>query len=149
MRKLSTLSLAIFSIIGLVSCEDTNKKYTLSVEIDGSNLYSSIISRPKTGNYKAGMTLEVKTHIIMDADIYIYLNNSQVKQIDSEGFWIYSFEMPAENSILHITMDQFYGRDEYTFNIFPWFSYIKNEKDIAKIKYENEAISPLINVIYT
>lgn len=151
MKKLLAFLLAIVSIVGLVSCVSTNDLYTLSVEIENSQLSSSIISYPKSKKYKAGTTLNVKTSIIMDAGIYVYLNNNEVKQIDEKGFWIYSFEMPAKDSSLYITMDQFYGRDEYTFgSIFGWTNYIE-EKDIIRIKHKTEIASPYVfsNAIYT
>ena len=155
MKKVLIL-ITVLSTIGLMSCTDINENdfYTLTVDFSNTELASSRISCPKSGKYKAGEKLEVQSHIIYDADLYVYLNENEVRQVEADGYWIYSFEMPAIDSVLYITMDQFYGKDEYTFGeIFHWPNYVKKLDDITKVRYEigeiGGSIDKLAYVTYT
>jgi hypothetical protein len=96
----------------LVGCDQT-KKYTLTVIKDTD----FVTSCPNSGKYKPGKKWEIKTDVIDDAGIYVYVNNERVPRshYDSD-YWGFEFTMPEEDVVLVITMDQFYGKTEYTFD---------------------------------
>ncbi|MCH5172417.1 MAG: hypothetical protein J1F31_06295 [Erysipelotrichales bacterium] len=162
MKKILMFLLIVMSSFCLFSCENIPvhdllkdiPSYNLSVEFSDNYFFSSLISCPKSGSYKAGTILEVRSGIIYDADIYVYLNNSMIDKIDENQEWIYRFKMPDKESSLYITMDRFFGKSEYTFQyLFNWSNNIYEETDITKIRYESEdsgeSSDILIDVIYT
>lgn len=102
MKKISLilallLLLCSFSLL-TVAC---SKKYQLTV-IDPSNL----LIEPLKDSYKAGETVTVKVHILMDADIVAYLDGQdlgkyEVIEIDDVYTnWEFYFTMPDHDATL-------------------------------------------------
>lgn len=102
MKKISLilallLLLCSFSLLA-VAC---GEKYQLTV-IDPSNL----LVEPLKDSYKAGETVTVKVHILMDADIVAYLDGQDLgkyKVIETDGaytHWEFYFTMPDHDATL-------------------------------------------------
>lgn len=116
MKYLYSVSLIIIAMLlftlGIVGCEPI-EKYTLTV----INNTDFVTSCPDSGKYKPGQKWEIKTDVITDVGIYIYANNKPVpKSHYDSDYWGFEFTMPEEDVELVITMDQFYGKTNYTFD---------------------------------
>lgn len=129
MKKLIILLLLASICLGmLVGCEAFDDYY--KVKVTGSSYF---LLTPILPYYKAGTVIKIKTHVIMDAGIHIFVNGDEIPMTyyDSD-YWGYEFVMPAEDITIHITTNQFYGRNEYTFNeLCPW-TYLF-QKDLVKV----------------
>ena len=65
--------------------------------------------------YEQGEVVKIKTQILMDAEIEIYVNNVQVPKTDSDGdYWLYKFYMPnCDSWLLAETVDGFKEQKDY------------------------------------
>ena len=127
MKKSLALLLLVAICLGtLVGCNGIGVFYSVKVTGSVSHLASPIMPI-----YRAGTVVEIKTHIICDAGIYIFVNDEQIPRVSSkDGYPTYSFVMPAENVTIHITLDPFYGEDEYGLDeLYPDTMYLELYKD--------------------
>ena len=135
--------LAVFLLISIslslfVGCGVFDDYY--KVEVTGSIYF---LFTPILPVYKAGTVVKIKTHVIMDAGIYIFVNGEEIPMTHYDSdYWGYEFVMPAEDITIHITTDQFYGRDEYSFNELCYWTNLL-QRDVLKVSikttdYNNE-----------
>lgn len=128
MKKFTALILIFVIVTSLVTSCNILEKY--KVEVTGSE---GLLITPILPFYKAGEVVEIKTSVIHDAGIYIYVNDEKIPMthFDSD-YWGFEFVMPAENVTVHITMDRFYGKDNYTFDELSWWN-VDFENEINKV----------------
>lgn len=72
--------------------------------------------------YKAGTKIEIKAYVVTDVSLHVFINDLQIpmSHFDSD-YWGFEFEMPANDIVIHLTYDQFYGKDNYTFeDLYHW-----------------------------
>ena len=90
---------------------DAQDKYKLTVEGHTEYVYTDELK----SIYDEGELVEVKTNILMDAEIEMYINNVRVPKTDSDGdYWLYKFYMHNCNSILTVKcVDGFKQEENY------------------------------------
>lgn len=143
-RILLLLSLFLFS--QLASCDSSNK-YELKVEGDD---FSSLIECPEDGYYFGGEKLQIISYTLMDINLYVYLNGTQVSYSQEDNRWIYEFTMPSQDSELIITTDEYIMKDEYSFSeVFPEVANFENS-NISEIQINktNDTLNPLLSNEY-
>lgn len=136
---MSFVILLVIVVLCLTSCNIssiTNMLDVYAVTVTGDTLH---LAEPLSPFYKAGDVVCVKSHLIVDASIHVFVNNVEVESKRSESgmeYSVYEFVMPAEDITVHITMDPFYGRDEYTFDeLLSWVRYLDyNSIDRVSVK---------------
>ena len=82
---------------------------------------------------QAGSKVEIKAYPVTDITLHVFINNEEVKMshFDSD-YWGYEFIMPKENITIHLTYDQFYGKDDYTFSdLYYWVDNLENVDKVA------------------
>lgn len=110
---------------------------TYSVIVTGSK---DSLMEPLKSRYKAGETIEIKTYVVTDVSLHVFVNDVQIpmSHYDSD-YWGFEFEMPANDIVIHLTFDQFYGEDNYTFeDLYYWLKEIDsnvNKVSIQTIDY--------------
>ncbi len=140
-KILSILTIVLFSFL-LASCKqigesqtggETPKKYSLNIMGDIDLLYLDEI---KT-KYEQGEVVEIKTKILFDAEIEIYVNNVQVPKTDSDGvYWLYKFYMPnCDSWLLAETVDGFKEQKDYYKTIRFVNPEIKKDTNIINFDY--------------
>ena len=100
------------------------------VEVTGST--DSLMEQIPT-LIKAGSKFEIKAHPVTDITLHVFINGEEVKMshFDSD-YWGYEFIMPEENITIHLTYDQFYGKDDYTFSdLYYWVDDLDNVDKVA------------------
>ena len=123
MKKLLLLLLLAFLLLVPTGCfNNTKHKLTYEgLEEEKDMLYSY----PKEGLYKAGEELVIKVHKVTDTSLHIFLNKEDLRPTDSErikenddsfSVIVFKFKMPDNDLVIHLTFDQFYGKDEYSFS---------------------------------
>lgn len=143
MKKLLLLLLLAFSLLVSTGCDDNNAKHKLTyerLEEEKDMLYSY----PKEGLYKVGEELVIKVYVVTDTSLHVFLNNEDLRQTDSErikenddSFYVnvFKFKMPDNDLVIHLTFDQFYGKDEYSFSdiLYQVRNYEHNNNEIDKV----------------
>lgn len=107
-----------------------------SVEVTGLN--DSLMEQIPT-LIKAGSRIEIKAYNITDITLHVFINGEEVKisHFDSD-YWGFEFIMPEENITIHLTYDQFYGKDDYTFNeLYYWVDNLENVDKVAIYNKDN------------
>ena len=110
-RVLAVLLLISISFCLLVGCNGSGDFYT--VKVTGS--IDSLIT-PIMPIYQAGTVVKIKAYPVTDTSLHVFVNGKEIpmSHYDSD-YWGFEFIMPEENITIHLTYDQFYGRDEYEF----------------------------------
>ena len=104
-------------------------KYKVSVTGDKSDLIEPINS-----SYAAGSTVVIKAYPVCDAELYVFVNGKKIRCTHSDSdYRSFEFVMPEEDISIHLTYDQFYGKDEYEFNEVNWSYEIYSEYEITKV----------------
>lgn len=113
MKKIISLTLIVLLFISLiVGCDSVNDYY--SVTVTGSE---DSLMEPLKRSYKVGETVEIKAYSVTDVSLHVFVNGVEIPMthFDSD-YWGFEFVMPSENVTIHLTYDEFYGKDEYEFN---------------------------------
>ncbi len=82
---------------------------------------------------KASSKVEIKAYPVTDITLHVFINGEEVKMshFDSD-YWGFEFIMPEENITIHLTYDQFYGKDDYTFSeLYYWVDSLENVEKVA------------------
>ncbi|MBQ7913421.1 MAG: hypothetical protein IJ308_06760 [Clostridia bacterium] len=83
---------------------------------------------------KGGEWVHITTHVILDADLWVYVNGERVEAAPTDStFWEYNFIMPHKTA--YITFEVV--SPSYLTEFEPWLAEISAE-DIAEIKESNE-----------
>lgn len=149
MRKsLTALLLVSLCLCFLVGCNaisvgDGNGKgfrigELYSVKVTGSK---DSLMQPIMPLYRAGSVVEIKAHPATDVSLHVFVNGKEIpmSHFDSD-YWGFEFVMPEESITIHLTYDQFYGREEYTFEeLYPRLAYLENGVAKVSIKTTNHA----------
>ena len=99
MKKTIFLILLICLSFYISGCDDKCK-----LKIEDSEY---IVSKPKQTRFVAGDNIEIKTIILDDLDIELYLNDEIIRNRsysveDNKAFWKYKVTMPREDSNITI-----------------------------------------------
>ena len=131
MKKILVYLLLLFNLFALVGCED-NVFDVYRVTVTGSK--DSLMEPIKTF-YKAGTVVEIKAYPVTDVTLHVFVNDEQIPMthFDSD-YWGYKFTMPAQDIVIHLTYDSFYGRDEYTFDEVWNTRFLNNEISKVAVK---------------
>ncbi|MBQ7172973.1 MAG: hypothetical protein IJR88_02510 [Clostridia bacterium] len=100
MKKVGILLFVVLLMAGLISsCSSVNNKdeqtsYTISYEL--GDLLEDFIELPAKA--KAGETVEIKTVVLCDADLHVYVDGEEIaKSHYDSDYWGYSFTMPVHD----------------------------------------------------
>ena len=86
--------------------------------------------------------------LLLDASIYVYVNNQKLEKTRIEsGRYQSSFIMPEEDVTVHITTDEFYGRDAVDF--LELFYQLEFPKTIIKVSTKTYRYTPSGSLIET
>ena len=113
MRKtLATLLLLSLILCLLSGCDGIGNYYRIDVTGDKDSLM-----KPIKSHYQAGATVEIKAHPVTDVSLHVFVNGEEIpmSHFDSD-YWGFEFVMPEENVTVHLTYDNFYGKEEYVFD---------------------------------
>ena len=127
-KSIGLLLIVALSLSLLCGCDEIDNFYTVKVTGDVSSLITPIMPF-----YQAGKVVEIKAHPVTDVSLHVFVNGERIpmSHFDSD-YWGFAFVMPEENVTIHLTYDQFYGRDEYSFDELCWN--IDNlENEITKV----------------
>lgn len=84
----------------------TGDAYKIKYELD--NVAGHFIATPSAA--KPGDTVELKTEVLIDTDIHVYLDGQEIDKSHSDSdYWGYSFCMPAKDVLVTAS---FYTKDE-------------------------------------
>ena len=134
MKKIITiLLLLMLNISLLVSCSGIGNYYSVKVTGDKDSLMEPIKSR-----YQAGTVVEIKAHPVTDISLHVFVNGKEIpmSHYDSD-YWGFEFVMPEENITIHLTYDNFYGKEEYVFNDLHSLKFMENEVIKVSVKTTN------------
>ena len=108
--------LASICMCVLVGCGLFDDFYSVTVTGSKSTLMQEIMP-----TYRAGTVVKIKAHPVTDASLHVFVNGEEISmnRFDSEC-WEFEFVMPEEDVTIHLTYDQFYGKDEYYFKELYW-----------------------------
>ncbi|MDE5566462.1 MAG: hypothetical protein K2I77_05700, partial [Anaeroplasmataceae bacterium] len=140
MKKMVSIIFLLMIILTISSC-DNNSSYSKKPKKDYYQLSVTseivdVLDLPENGYYKAGCILEIKAAICTDVGMYVYLNNEKMECEYEDDYLYWTFSMPKKDSTIHITRNEFYGKDVYAFE--EVFSEVKflNEENVIKIREE-------------
>lgn len=108
--------------------EDSLPEGYYSVKVTGSK--SSLMKKIKK-SYKAGTLVQIKAYPVTDVTLHIFVNGEEIPMyhFDSD-YWGYQFIMPEEDVTIHLTYDQFYGKEEYGFDeLYVYMMYLEKYGD--------------------
>ena len=134
MKKiLAVLVLISINLCLLVSCNVIGDYYSVKVTGDKDSLMEPIKSR-----YQAGTVVEIKAQPVTDVSLHVFMNGEEISMshYDSD-YWGFEFVMPEENITIHLTYDQFYGKDEYVFDELHSLGFTKSEVIKVSVKTTN------------
>ena len=134
------VTIGIHTLLGCVGTDndkgdgkdnDTGDYYNVTV-----TGYESLLMEPLKPSYKAGETVEIRAGVITDTSLYVYVNGKYIpmSHYDSD-YWGYEFVMPEEDITVHLTTDQFYGKNDYSFED------LYTGTDITKYDYKVTGVS--------
>ena len=127
-KTVCLLLIAVLSLSLLCGCDGMGNFYTVKVTGDVLSLMTPIMPF-----YQAGKVVRIKAYPVTDVSLHVFVNGEEIpmSHYDSD-YWGFEFVMPEENITIHLTYDQFYGRDEYSFDELCWD--IDNlENEISKV----------------
>ena len=132
-KSLSLLLLVSIFLCLLSSCNGIGNYYSVNVTGDKDSLMEPIMPV-----YQAGKMVEIKAHPVTDISLHVFVNGKEIymSHYDSD-YWGFEFVMPEENVNIHLTYDQFYGRDEYEFNDLHSLEFLKNKITKVSIRKTN------------
>ena len=113
MKKILSIFLLIsISLCLLVGCSGSGDFYTVKVTGSISSLMTPIMPI-----YQAGTVVKIKVFPVTDISLHVFVNGKEIpmSHYDSD-YWGFEFVMPEEDITIHLTYDQFYGKDEYEFD---------------------------------
>ena len=142
MKKILFIMLFVFSALLIVGCTNSSghnektdntqadntfidkTKYKLSYEGLDENK-DILYSYPEAGLYSSGTELIIKVHSVTDCSLHVYLNKEKLQSFEQEKIDkyyvnVFKFNMPQNDVVVHLTFDQFYGKDEYSFSEINW-----------------------------
>ena len=141
MKKILAFILCIIIVFCFVSC-NTNQNTTTPTSEQGTekNIYKVTVTGSKDSlmekiepSYKAGTVVQIKAYPVTDITLRVFVNGKEISMSHwDSNYWGFEFVMPEEDITIHLTYDQFYGRDEYTFAELHWNSEAF-EKGISKV----------------
>ena len=107
------------------------------------------LCEPLEPYYQAGAEVKIVTPVIMDASIYVYVNNQKLdkERRPEEHIFVSTFIMPEEDVTVHLTFDGFYGRDEIYFS--ELFYQLEHNKTITKVSTQAYRYTPTYSLIET
>lgn len=119
MRRLCVILLTIIFVCSLISCSsrsesgntsvptsDNEKSFSISYDLGGT--VSHFISKPSEA--APGETVELKTEVLFDADIHVYVDGQEIGKTHYDSdYWGYSFNMPDKD--INVSA-KFYTKDE-------------------------------------
>ena len=113
MKKLLSYLLLIVLLLPLAGCTDNqNEKY--KVVVTGE---TDILINPIRARYQAGSIVKIKAHGVTDVSLHVFVDGVEVPMSEGDyDYWLFEFRMPAKDITIHLTFDEFYGKDEYTFD---------------------------------
>ena len=113
MRKtLATLLLLSLILCLLSGCNGIGNYYRIDVTGDKDSLM-----KPIKSHYQVGATVEIKAHPVTDVSLHVFVNGEEIPMIHFDSdYWGFEFVMPEENVTVHLTYDNFYGKEEYVFD---------------------------------
>ena len=146
MKKTIALFLILaISLSLLCGCNGIGDFYTVKVTGDISALITPIMPI-----YRAGSLVKIKAYPVTDISLHVFVNGDEISMshFDSD-YWGFEFIMPEENITIHLTYNQFYGRDEYAFNDLHPLNFMKNEitKVSVKTNSKNVCLVPFVKAI--
>ena len=105
MKKIGSLITVTIFIILLAACSG---KETFTVRYELGTAAGHFTAMPAEA--KPGDTVEIKTEILIDADIHVYVDGNEISKshYDSD-YWGYSFVMPDKDVLITA---RFYTKDE-------------------------------------
>ena len=129
-KYIAVLILVSLCLCLLVGCNGIGDYY--SVNVTGSE---DSLMEPIKISYKAGTIVEIKAHPVTDVSLHVFVNGEEIpmSHFDSD-YWGYEFVMPEENITIHLTYDQFYGKEEYEFNDLCSLKFMENEISKVSVK---------------
>ena len=102
----------------------------------------------KSGSYEAGEVVTFKVGIVLDANVYVFLNGEKLRSVDiDDGFYIFEFTMPNHDSILHVTMNEYYYSSDLSFSDIFWWH--KDGNKYSYLEYESHKKNELIKYVRT
>ncbi len=113
MKKIMVILLLFVFAFALFGCKDnSDKEGYYKVTVTGSK---SELMEPLKSEYKAGDVVKIKAYPVTDISLHVYVNGEQIpmSHYDSD-YWGFEFVMPEEDVTVHLTFDQFYGKEEYS-----------------------------------
>lgn len=134
MNKIISLLLLIFIGLSLLTgCNVLDNFYTVKVTGSKDSLMEPIKSR-----YQAGTIVEIKAHPVTDISLRVFVNDEEIpmSHFDSD-YWGFEFVMPEENVTIHLTYDNFYGKEEYVFDDLCSLKFLTNEITKVSIRTTN------------
>ena len=133
-RSIAILLLASLCICLLLGCNANENQegggivgfYRVTVTGDKDSL-----KQPLLPFYRAGAVVKIKAHSVTDVSLHVFVNGKEISmsRSDSDDWtWEFEFVMPEEDVTVHLTYDQFYGKEEYTFaELSPGMVHLENE----------------------
>lgn len=113
--------------------KDLNKGKYYSVIVTG---HTETLMEEIKEKYKAGTKVEIKASPVTDMTLHVFIDGEELGMSHFDyDYWGYEFIMPEKDIEIFFTFDQFYGKDEYTFNeLYYW---VNNLNNVNKIKVYN------------
>ena len=134
MKKILAILLLISIILCLlVGCNGVGNYYGVKVTGDKDSLMQPIMPF-----YQSGTVVEIKAHPVTDVSLHVFVTGKEIpmSHYDSD-YWGFEFVMPEENVTIHLTYDQFYGKDNYEFNDLNSLGFMRNEVLKVSVKTTN------------
>lgn len=109
MKKVfALLLLATFAVSLLSGCEALGY---YKVEVTGA---TGSLTEPLKPYYKAGTKIELRSSIATDVTLHVFVNGEEIPlSYNGNGYWAFQFVMPENDITVHMTYDEFYGKDEF------------------------------------
>ena len=132
-RVISLALIVLLSISFIAGCNGIGDYY--SVTVTGS---TDALMEPIKRSYKAGDTVEIKAYSVTDVSLYVFVNGKEIpmSHFDSD-YWGFEFVMPAENITIHLTYDNFYGKEDYVFSDLCSLEFLTNEVIKVSVRSTN------------
>lgn len=110
---------------------------------------TNMLREPLEPYYQAGTEVKIVTPVIMDSSIYVYVNNQKLdkERLPEEHIFVSTFIMPEEDVTVHLTHDEFYGRDEISFS--ELFYQLEYHETITKVSTKTFSYTPKYSLVET
>ena len=147
MKRIASLLLIIATLLTLLSGCFVGKRYTLTVTGE-----SFVLAEPLNKKYSAGSTVNVKVCKLDDSYTYLYLDGEKLRGIgetEDGRSRVYSFVMPEHDVVLHLTSDQFYGREEIDFSEIFHLSHSNDVDGVSITRYRMDSHTAFVEHLYS